>query len=105
MRELSTEQKDKILNLAKQLDEALDEANCRLLAKNGSCDWSATLLVVPTEVEMGERGIREYNEDGEMQEVEPIDDDDALSLPIECTVFSTETNSLYEEGKCESNYF
>lgn len=105
MRELSAEQKEKILNLAKQLDEALDEANCRLLAKNGSCDWSATLLVVPTEVEMGERGIRELNEEGKMEEVESIDDDTALSLPIECTVYSTETNSLYEEGKCYSNYF
>lgn len=105
MRELSTEQKEKILNLAKQLDEALDENNCRLLAKNGSCDWSATLLVVPKEVEMGERGIREYNADGEMEEVEPIDDDTVVSLPNECTVYSTETNSLYEEGKCYSNYF
>lgn len=105
MRELTQEQKQKIANLVNQLGTALDEANCRLLARNGSCTWDATLLVVPTEIEMGVRGIEEPDEDGEMQEVEPIDDDDVFALPIECTVFSTETNSLYEEGKCYRNYF
>lgn len=104
MRELTPEQKEKILNFAKQLDEALDEANCRLLAKNGSRDWDATLMVVPTEIEMGDRGA-EKEVDGESQEAEAIDEDGIVTLPIGCTVYSTETNSLYEEGDCYSNYF
>lgn len=105
MRELSTEQKEKILNLAKQLGEAVAEADCRLLAKNASYDWSATLIVVPTEIEMGQYGAQRPDENGEMQTAEPIDEKGILDLPIDCTVYSTSINALYEEGDCGNNYF
>lgn len=105
MRELTQEQKQKILNLVNQLGEAIDEANCRLLARNASWDWSATLIVVPTEIEMGQYAAQKPDENGEMQSAEPIDEKGILDLPIDCTVYSTATNALYEEGDCGNNYF
>lgn len=104
MRELTPEQKEKILNLAKQLGEAIVESDCRLLAKNDVCDWSATLIVVPTEIEMGEYGA-EKQVDGKTQRGEPIDEKGILDLPIDCTIYSAATNALYEEGDCGNNYF
>lgn len=99
MRQIPKEQLDKIHSLAKQLDDAINEAGCRLLAQNGSCDWSAYLMVVPQEIEMSDMPGRE--------EYEKIETPEEWSLAgeIDCTVYSTETNSLYEEGQSNSNYF
>lgn len=93
MRELTPEQKAKFDSIAKQLDEALSEANCRLVAKEGEFDYSATLLILPTEVEMGEEGGNE------------VDEGKIHQLPTDCTIYNTAVNHLYEEGECDSNYF
>ena len=103
MRQIPKKQLDKIHSLAKQLDDAINEAGCRLLAKNGSCDWSAYLMVVPQEIEMSDMP----GEDENGEEYEEIETPAEWSLvrDISCTVFSTETNSLYEEGQSSRNYF
>lgn len=103
MAEIPKETLDKIHSLAKQLGEAIDEAGLRLLAKNGSCDWSAFLMVVPYEVEMSDcPGTDE--EGNEYEELEPPAEW-SLAGEIDCTVYSTETNSLYNPGESASNYF
>ena len=103
MRQIPKEQLDKIHSLAKQLDDAINEAGCRLLAKNDSYDWSAYLMVVPQEIEMSDMP----GEDENLKEYEEIETPEEWSLAgdIDCTVYSTETNSLYEEGQSNSNYF
>ena len=94
---------DKIHSLAKQLGDAIDEAGLRLLAKNGSDDWSAYLMVVPCDVEMSDRpGTDE--EGNNYEELDPPYEW-SLAREIDCTVYSTETNSLYNPGESASNYF
>ena len=104
MVEIPKDTLDKIHSLAKQLGDAIDEAGLRLLAKNGSsCDWSAFLMVVPCEVEMSDfPGTDE--EGNEYEELEPPEEW-SLAGEIDCTVYSTEINSLYKPGESARNYF
>lgn len=108
MRKIPEEQLAKIRSLAKQLQDAVDEAECRLLAQNDD-SWDTTIRIVPVEVEMWDeaRGLTpEEKEDGKDQCDLEIDLDTVPAIDeLSVTILSTETNSLYEEGDGASNYF
>lgn len=96
---------DKIHSLAKQLGDAISEANLRLLAKNDDCDWSATLMVVPFDVEMSDvPGIKDEKTGEEYDSLEEPDEW-LLGEELDCTIYSTETNSLYNPGESGRDYF
>lgn len=95
MRQIPEDQLKAIQAKARELEELVDKADCRLICRLGSDDWSVGINVVPNEIEMGEYGV---------DDAEPIDDFDLQSTGLYATVYSTEVNSLYEEGQCESPY-
>jgi len=95
MRKIPDKRIKAIQKKAKELMELVDKEGCRLICTLGSDDWSVGIKVVPDEVEMGE-----YGKDG----VEPIDTWDLQTTGLFATVLSTEINSLYEEGECETPY-
>lgn len=105
MRKIPEEQLAKIRNLAKQLQEAVDEAGCRLLAQNGD-SWDTTIRLVPTEVEMWDeaRGLTPEEKEADVELEIDLDTVPAID-ELSVTILSTETNSLYEEGDGASNYF
>lgn len=95
MRQIPEDQLKAIQAKASELEELVDKANCRLICRLGSDDWSVGIKVVPREVEMGECGV---------DDAEPIDECDIQSTGLFATVLNTEINSLYEEGQCERPY-
>ncbi len=95
MRQIPEDQIKAIQAKARELEELVDNAGCRLICLLGSDDWGVGIKVVPCEVEMGEYGV---------DDAEPIDTFDLQTTGLYATVCSTEINSLYEEGKCESPY-
>ena len=95
MRKIPEGQLKAIQAKARELEELVDKADCRLICRLGSNDWGVGIKVVPNEVEMGEYGV---------DDAEPIDDCDLQTTGLYATVYSTEINSLYEEGKCETPY-
>lgn len=95
MRQIPEDQLKAIQAKARELEELVEKADCRLICRLGSDDWSVGIKVVPNEVEMGEYGV---------DDAEPIDDFDLQTTGLYATVLSTEINSLYEEGQCESPY-
>lgn len=101
MRKIPEEQLAKIRSLAKQLQDAVDEAGCRLLAQNNDISWDTTIRLVPKEVEMWDKA-RDLTPEEEENDVELEIDLDTVPA---VTILSTETNSLYEEGDGASNYF
>ena len=103
MVDIPKETLDKIHSLAKQLGDAIDEAGLRLLAKNDAFDWSASLMVVPCDVEMSDQAGTD--EEGNKYEALEPPDEWSLAGEIDCTVYSTETNSLYNPGESASDYF
>jgi hypothetical protein len=108
MRKIPEEQLAKIRSLAKQLQDAVDEADCRLLAQN-DCYWDTTIRLVPEEVEMWHKAREltpEEDESGKDQCDLEIDLDTVPAIDdLSVTILSTETNSLYEEGDGAGNYF
>ena len=108
MRKIPEEQLAKIRGLAKQLQDAVDEVDCRLLAQNDG-SWDTTIRIVPVEVEMWDEArdlTPEEKEAGKDKcdleiDLDTVPEIDDLSV----TILSTETNSLYEEGDGASNYF
>ena len=101
MRQIPEDQLKAIQAKARELEELVEKADCRLIAYLDGCDWGFGLKVVPREVEMGERGIYKENDD---EEAEPIDSDKLQTPGIYGTVCNCEINSLYEEGECEDPY-
>jgi len=101
MRIIPEDQLKAIQEKAKELEELVDKAGCRLICHLGSDDWGVGIKVVPEEVEMGEYGKTD-EQTGE--EAEPIDTWDLQSTGLYATVLNTEINSLYEEGQCEDPY-
>ena len=108
MRKIPEEQLAKIRSLAKQLQDAVDEVDCRLLAQNDG-SWDTTIRIVPVEVEMWDEArdlTQEEKEAGKDQSDLEIDLDTVPEIDeLSVTILSTETNSLYEEGDGASNYF
>lgn len=95
MRQIPEDQLKAIQAKARELEELVDKADCRLICLMGSDDWDVGIKVVPNEVEMGEYGVGD---------AEPIDTFNLQSTGLYATVCSTEINSLYEEGTCEDPY-
>lgn len=109
MRKIPEEQLAKIRSLAKQLQDAVDEAECRLLAQNDDGSWDTTIRIVPVEVEMWDeaRDLTPEEEEAEKDQCDlEIDLDTVPAIDdLSVTILSTETNSLYEEGDGAGNYF